>query len=62
MESLFIIFTGKDMKDKFLVACCAASFIGGIAIAVIVYNYAQHHECTVEFQHGKEIHVVIGSR
>lgn len=49
-------------NNKFLIACCIANFVGGIAIAVIVYNYAQHHECTVEFQHGKEIHVVIGSR
>jgi hypothetical protein len=50
------------MNNKFLIACCIASFIGGICGAMIVYDLAQHHECTVEFEHGKEVHVVIGSR
>jgi hypothetical protein len=48
------------MSDKLLTTCCFISFVCGISIAAVVYNVAQHDECTVKFSHGKEVHVMVG--
>jgi hypothetical protein len=47
------------MDNKLLIACCVFSFITGVYIAHLIQD---GRGCTVEFGHGKEVHVVIGNR
>lgn len=55
------------MKDttKLFIACCTFSFVTGIFIAVIL-NLGREinltKQCTVTYSHGKETHVLVGSR
>ena len=47
------------MDNKFLIACCVFSFIIGMFVAHMIES---GRGCTVEFQNGKEVHVIIGRR
>lgn len=45
------------MDNKFLVACCVFSFITGMFVA---HEIEQGRGCTVTFDKGHEMHVLIG--
>lgn len=47
------------METKLIIACCAFSFIIGAYTAVLI---EKDRGCTVSYQHGREIHVMIGSK
>jgi hypothetical protein len=47
------------MDNKFLIACCLFSFITGMYIAHMI---DKNQGCTVTFDKGSEVHVLIGRK